>query len=895
MATLTLYPNGAGSAQGWDAEGGDYTRIDETSQDGDTTRLYSPTDNAIADFDLADPTTEEGAINSVTVYIHTRGLDPVSNVVQLLVRLSSTNYLSADKTYNNTSYHDESNTWSTNPATSAAWTWAEVAALRAGMKRISGGGQTVTQLRVVVDYTPATYEQEGFRFFNDDGDEDASTGLAAQDTNITQPESVITRLRMLINTTGQTDPRRYILYYKKSTDGTYIKVPTSGTSEAFTIVASSHITASGDPTTARLTAPSGKSTSDFDAGRIQDDENPSDSVTVSADDYTEMEWALQANAAAVDGGVYQFRVYKYLETYGTELTTGGTASALGENGPNETAAKAFDDDAGTKWLHFTGSATWLKYDLGSGVTKLVTKYALTSANDDDTRDPKDWELQGSNDNSAWTTVDTVTGETFASRGLRKEFVCDTPGTTAYRYWRLYINANNGNGSITQLAEVQLYQLSDPVALDTYTVTPEWTIGTPTTTYTVTVTAKARVKKLAVTATATAKARVKGLGVTKTVTAKARVKQLALTQTVTAKARVKQAVTKNITSKARIVIDGAYCIVNETLQNTPTGTLSGSATFDDTNDYVVLTSADNSIYGRLEYSGNLGTDFDVVFDFFAGGGNGADATFFYFGASSLPNSEDDNTGGYVIALDEYDGNTIQLKFAGTDVTSSVSAGVEIDDSTWRTARIEVRGQTFRIYLDDSLKFEYTDSVRTLGGNLFGWGARTGGLNNEHRIREISVCSATATSTFQKYVDSKARVKKQAVTKNITAKARTKVSAVTKTVTSRAMVKKSLSVFVQSMARVKHDAVAVSMYARTRVKYNVSKTFTAKARLIVFGVTRTVQAKADVKKTTERTITARASVNNIGSLRFWKLHRFERQASVFNKLDESNFEDTPTQYE
>lgn len=487
MATLTLRPNGAGAAQGWDAEGGDWQKVDESSGDGDTTRLYSPTANAVATFAHEDHTTQEGVINSVTVYISTRGLDPISNVVQLAVRVSGTNYFSADKTYNNTSYHDESNTWSTNPNTSAAWTWAEVDALEAGMKRISGGGQAVTQVWIVVDYTPATWEQEGFRFYNDDGDEDASTAHAAQDTNVTVPEATIKRLRLLLNATGTPDPRKFILYYKKSTDGTYIKVPTSGTSEAFTIVASSHITASGENTTARLTAPSGKSTSDFDAGRIQDDENPADSVTVSADDYTEMEWTLNANAAAVDGGVYQFRVYKYLETFATELTTGGTASALGENSPNETAAKAFDDDSGTKWLHFTGSATWLKYDLGSGVTKLVTKYALTSANDDDTRDPKDWELQGSNDNSAWTTVDTITGETFASRGLRKEYTCDTPGTTAYRYWRLYINANNGNGSITQLAEVQLYQLSDPSALDTYTLTPEWTIGSGGTEYTSTLT------------------------------------------------------------------------------------------------------------------------------------------------------------------------------------------------------------------------------------------------------------------------------------------------------------------------------------------------------------------------------------------------------------------------
>lgn len=482
MATLTLRPNGAGNQQGWDAEGGDWQRVDESSSDGDTTRLYSPTDNRVATFALENKTTEEGVINSVTVYIYTRGIDPISNVVQLAIRTGGTDYFSSDNTYNNTSYHNESNTWSTNPGTSAAWTWSEIDALEAGMKRISGGGQAVTQVWVEVDYTPASWEQEGFRFYNDDGDEDASTALAAQDTNVSVAEGVTKRLRLLLNTTGTTDPIRFILYYKKSTDGTYTKVPTSGTSEAFTIVASTYISASGENTTARLTAPSGKSTSDFDAGRIQDDENPADSVTVSADDYTEMEWTLQANAAAVDGGVYQFRAYRYLETFAPELTTGGTASALGENEPNEGDEEAFDDSADTKWLHFTGSATWLKYDLGSGVTKLVTKYAVTSANDDDTRDPKDWELQGSNDDSSWTTVDTITGETFASRKLRKEYTCDTPGTTAYRYWRFYINANNGNGSITQLAEIQLYQLADPTALTTYTVTPEWTIGSGSTAY-----------------------------------------------------------------------------------------------------------------------------------------------------------------------------------------------------------------------------------------------------------------------------------------------------------------------------------------------------------------------------------------------------------------------------
>lgn len=78
---------------------------------------------------------------------------------------------------------------------------------------------------------------------------------------------------------------------------------------AILMSASSNITASGENTTAQLTAPSGKTTSDFVAGRMQDDENPADSVDITADDYTEMEWSLTADSNIVtDGELYQFRV-----------------------------------------------------------------------------------------------------------------------------------------------------------------------------------------------------------------------------------------------------------------------------------------------------------------------------------------------------------------------------------------------------------------------------------------------------------------------------------------------------------------------------------------------------------------------------------------------------------
>jgi len=394
---------------------------------------------------------------------------------------------------------------------------------------------------------------------------------------------------------------------------------------------------------------------------------------------------------------------------------------------------------------------------------------------------------------------------------------------------------------------------DPSGSDTWS---SWTTArsfsmTSTTTYTTTSTAKARVRSLGIVKTVTAKARVKQLSVTKTVTAKARVKYASVTKTVTARSRVKTAgVVKTVTAKARV----------KKLSVTTTVTAKAR---------VKLPSLTKTHTAKARVK---------------------KTTTQTFTAKS------------------------RVKVVGVTKTSTARSRVKqlgVTKTTTARSRVKQQGvvKTFTAkasILNGGTKlktFTAKASVRQLGV--------TKTITSRSRVKQASV---TKTSTAKarvrqsgivKTVTTRARVKKQAVTKNITAKARTKVSAVTKTVTSRAMVKKSLSVFVQSMARVKHDAVAVSMYARTRVKYNVSKTFTAKARLIVFGVTRTVQAKADVKKTTERTITARASVNNIGSLRFWKLHRFERQASVFNKLDnfsckknyddESNFEDTPTQYE
>lgn len=99
--------------------------------------------------------------------------------------------------------------------------------------------------------------------------------------------------------------------------GASIMIRARAVSQPILLNASSNITASGENTTAQLTAPSGKTTGDFVAGRIQDDENPADSVDIGADQYTEMEWSIIASSTAQVDDVYQFRV----TNNGTALNT----------------------------------------------------------------------------------------------------------------------------------------------------------------------------------------------------------------------------------------------------------------------------------------------------------------------------------------------------------------------------------------------------------------------------------------------------------------------------------------------------------------------------------------------------------------------------------------------
>ena len=99
---------------------------------------------------------------------------------------------------------------------------------------------------------------------------------------------------------------------------------------AFVLSASANVASGGEATTALLSAPSGKTTGDFTTGRRWDDENGTDAIDIASDEYTELEWWIEATAEATASATYQFRVVwddTALDTYTvTPQWTIGTAT-----------------------------------------------------------------------------------------------------------------------------------------------------------------------------------------------------------------------------------------------------------------------------------------------------------------------------------------------------------------------------------------------------------------------------------------------------------------------------------------------------------------------------------------------------------------------------------------
>lgn len=152
-------------------------------------------------------------------------------------------------------------------------------------------------------------------------------------------------------------------------------------------------------------------------------------------------------------------ISKFVTTEGTvqDVTAGSTVTVSKDNngGPNnnEGSLKLNDNKVDTKWLTSnTVFPLYATYTLGGPIR--VKIYSISSANDADARDPQQWQIQGSNDNSTWETLDTR-DVLFTARKQTRFFTIANP--KPFIYYRWMITKNRGNNSLFQVAEWRIFK------------------------------------------------------------------------------------------------------------------------------------------------------------------------------------------------------------------------------------------------------------------------------------------------------------------------------------------------------------------------------------------------------------------------------------------------------
>ncbi len=171
-------------------------------------------------------------------------------------------------------------------------------------------------------FTPPNVTQQHYRWRNDDGTETTATWAASEDTTLTDvAKETLYRLRFGVSNEGggTSGPITYQLQVAKTatcSSGTYTAVPTD-TSGDWQIVDSLFLV-DGVATTNVSGGLTDEATT-FVAGEVKDTGNTTGSITLAGDEFTEIEFAIQATTNATDNGNYCFRLYD--TTNGVALDT----------------------------------------------------------------------------------------------------------------------------------------------------------------------------------------------------------------------------------------------------------------------------------------------------------------------------------------------------------------------------------------------------------------------------------------------------------------------------------------------------------------------------------------------------------------------------------------------
>ena len=129
------------------------------------------------------------------------------------------------------------------------------------------------------------------------------------------------------------------------------------------------------------------------------------------------------------------------------------------NGYVETVDNLINDDIASKYCVTGHKSFWVQYESPRAV--VIDRYSISNAFDDISRNPKSWDLQGSNDGVNWDTLDSRDDQSFMVRLNTVEY----PVTTdkAYTHYRLNVRDNNGSNE-TQFAKWQLFEKKTPTSV-----------------------------------------------------------------------------------------------------------------------------------------------------------------------------------------------------------------------------------------------------------------------------------------------------------------------------------------------------------------------------------------------------------------------------------------------